>query len=81
MLGFYKCYRAYVRGKINLLTAVDPGVNPRTAGECRERAGSCFALAESYAREVILNPGTRKTGYCVFRHGGHGEKLPGQGLG
>ncbi len=49
MLGFYKCYRAYVRGKINLLTAVDPGVNPRTAGECRERAGSCFALAESYA--------------------------------
>jgi len=49
MLGFYKCYRAYVRGKINLLTAVDPGVDRRTAGECREQAGRCFALADSYA--------------------------------
>ena len=49
MLGFYKCYRAYVRGKINLLTAIDPGVDKRTAGECRAQAGRYFSLAEAYA--------------------------------
>jgi hypothetical protein len=50
MLDFYKCYRAYVRGKINLLTAVDAAVDADKAELCRERAGQCFALAESYAR-------------------------------
>jgi predicted ABC-class ATPase len=38
-----------VRGKINLLTAIDPGVDMHAAGECREQAGRYFALAESYA--------------------------------
>jgi aminoglycoside phosphotransferase family enzyme len=50
MLDFYKCYRAYVRGKINLLTAIDPTVDAEVAGRCRERAGRYFELAERYTR-------------------------------
>lgn len=50
VLDFYKCYRAYVRGKINLLTAIDSTVDAEVAGRCRERAGRYFELAESYAR-------------------------------
>ncbi len=52
VLDFYKCYRAYVRGKINLLTAVDVGLDVDKAEQCRERAGRCFALAESYTRSA-----------------------------
>jgi uncharacterized protein len=48
MLNFYKCYRAYVRGKIGLFTAVDPAVDPQTAGRCLEQAGRYFRLAEKY---------------------------------
>ena len=36
ILDFYKCYRAYVRGKINAFIAQDPEQSP----ESRERAGS-----------------------------------------
>ncbi len=49
MLPFYKCYRAYVRGKIGLFTASDPNVDADTAKACTENAGKYFALAHSYA--------------------------------
>ncbi|KAB2890474.1 MAG: hypothetical protein F9K32_08515 [Desulfobulbaceae bacterium] len=49
ILNFYKCYRAYVRGKINLLTAADPHVDRSVAEKCRGKAWDCFALAELYA--------------------------------
>jgi aminoglycoside phosphotransferase family enzyme len=52
MLNFYKCYRACVRGKINLLTAADPHVNPSVSEKCREKAWDCFALAEFYAGQT-----------------------------
>lgn len=48
MLNFYKCYRAYVRGKIGLFTAGDPTVDSQTAGRCLEQAGRYFQLAEKY---------------------------------
>jgi uncharacterized protein len=48
MLNFYKCYRAYVRGKIGLFTAGDPAVDPQTAGKCLEQAGRYFRLAKEY---------------------------------
>ena len=51
LIAFYKCYRAYVRGKINLFTAADPGVDPETATGCTEQAKRYFQLAERYARE------------------------------
>jgi aminoglycoside phosphotransferase family enzyme len=50
MLNFYKCYRAYVRGKIGLFTAHAPEVDETTRATCLEQAGRYFKLAESYAR-------------------------------
>ncbi|MCK4838596.1 MAG: hypothetical protein KAS94_07305 [Desulfobulbaceae bacterium] len=50
MLNFYKCYRAYVRGKIGLFTAHAPEVDETTKATCLEQAGRYFKLAESYAR-------------------------------
>ena len=49
MLNFYKCYRAYVRGKINLFTAGAPEVDRETKAACQTMAGKYFALAERYA--------------------------------
>ncbi|HIJ89415.1 MAG: hypothetical protein OEV89_00970 [Desulfobulbaceae bacterium] len=49
MLNFYKCYRAYVRGKIGLFTAHAPEVDPATADNCLALAKKYFALAERYA--------------------------------
>jgi aminoglycoside phosphotransferase family enzyme len=49
MLDFYKCYRAMVRGKINLFTASDPAVDVASAERCQASAASYFVLAEKYA--------------------------------
>ena len=51
MLNFYKCYRAYVRGKIGLFTANDPCVDPVVQTANRENAAKYFILAERYAAE------------------------------
>ena len=51
LAGFYKCYRAYVRGKIGLFTAADPAVDPQVAAACIEQARKYFALAERYVRK------------------------------
>ena len=48
ILNFYKCYRAYVRGKIGLFTAGDPAVEQETAERCLAQAGRYFQLAEKY---------------------------------
>ena len=49
VLPFYKCYRAYVRGKIGLFTASDPNVDAETVKGCIADAEKYFALAHSYA--------------------------------
>lgn len=49
MLNFYKCYRAYVRGKIGLFTAHAPEVDERTKQICLAQAGKYFESAEHYA--------------------------------
>jgi hypothetical protein len=49
VLGFYKCYRAYVRGKIGLFTAADPAVEPAVRTASLENAGQYFRLAQRYA--------------------------------
>ena len=50
MLNFYKCYRAYVRGKIGLFTAADPVVDGTVRKNCLAQAGRYFELAHGYAR-------------------------------
>ncbi len=49
VLNFYKCYRAYVRGKIGLFTAHAPEVGAATKASSLEMAGKYFQLAERYA--------------------------------
>jgi hypothetical protein len=49
MLNFYKCYRAYVRGKIGLFTAHAPEVDTKTAQAALDAAKKYFILAEKYA--------------------------------
>lgn len=51
LIDFYKCYRAYVRGKINLFTAADPGVDSETASGCTDQAKRYFELAQRYAQK------------------------------
>lgn len=49
VLDLYKCYRAYVRGKIGLFTAHAPEVDALTRAAALDRAGRYFKLAERYA--------------------------------
>ncbi|MDT8335776.1 MAG: hypothetical protein RQ753_08755, partial [Desulfurivibrionaceae bacterium] len=51
MLNFYKCYRAYVRGKIGLLTGQDREVDESIRAASLERASRYFKLAVRYAEE------------------------------
>jgi hypothetical protein len=49
LLPFYKCYRAYVRGKIGLFTAGDAAVEESVRASCLEGAARYFQLAHGYA--------------------------------
>ncbi len=49
MLDFYRCYRAYVRGKIGLFTANDPAVDESVRQQNAAAAAKYFHLAHSYA--------------------------------
>ena len=49
MLDFYKCYRAYVRGKINGFAAQDPELSPTARDQAEKTAQAYFALAGRYA--------------------------------
>jgi aminoglycoside phosphotransferase family enzyme len=48
LLDFYKCYRAYVRGKVRSFRLDDPHIPPDEEGEALEGARGYFELAESY---------------------------------
>ena len=49
VLDFYKCYRAYVRGKIGLFTSHDPAVDEEVRVSSMDGAGKYFRLALKYA--------------------------------
>ena len=49
LLDFYKCYRAYVRGKISCFTASDPALENAARREWRNQARHYFGLAYRYA--------------------------------
>ena len=48
LLNFYKCYRAYVRGKVNCFKLDDPHISEEEKAEVLATAKSYFELAESY---------------------------------
>jgi uncharacterized protein len=49
MLDFYKCYRAYVRGKIAAFGARDQELAPEVRAQARQTARAYFLLAGEYA--------------------------------
>ncbi|MCS7163664.1 MAG: AAA family ATPase [Thermodesulfovibrio sp.] len=49
LLNFYKCYRAYVRGKIGCFTSDDPALSEEKRKEALESAKKYFDLAYLYA--------------------------------
>jgi aminoglycoside phosphotransferase family enzyme/predicted kinase len=50
LLGFYKCYRAYVRGKVESFKLDDPYIAPAEKRHTLEVASSYFDLALAYTR-------------------------------
>ena len=48
MLNFYKCYRAYYRGRIESMKLNMPDVSEEQAVKITETASKYFELAESY---------------------------------
>jgi hypothetical protein len=54
LLGFYKCYRAYVRGKVISFKLNDPGVDTKEKAVAIKDAKAYFALAQDYAEKLVI---------------------------
>jgi hypothetical protein len=52
MLDFYKCYRAYVRGKVESFRLDDPNIPEKEKSEALKRAQKYFDLAWQYAQRL-----------------------------
>ncbi len=52
LLDFYKCYRAYVRGKVTSFRLNDPSVDEKEKAAAKKEAKAYFELATSYARKL-----------------------------
>jgi aminoglycoside phosphotransferase family enzyme len=50
VLDFYKCYRAYVRGKVESFRLDDPNIPGEAKKEALQRAQEYFGLAQRYAQ-------------------------------
>ena len=56
VLDFYKCYRAYVRGKVESFRLDDPHIPPGEKEEAMGRARRFFRLSNGYAMRLRDNP-------------------------
>ncbi|RJS85395.1 hypothetical protein CW702_01210, partial [Candidatus Bathyarchaeota archaeon] len=52
LLPFYKCYRAYVRGKVSSFKLNDPRIDPREKDSAIREAKAYFKLAVKYAKKL-----------------------------
>ncbi|MBT8171286.1 gluconokinase [Candidatus Bathyarchaeota archaeon] len=52
LLAFYKCYRAYVRGKVIGFKLNDLNVNNKEKIEAKKEASNYFKLASDYAKQL-----------------------------
>jgi len=52
VLDFYKCYRAYVRGKVESFRLDDPHIPEAEKKEALERARNYFNLAHHYSQRI-----------------------------
>ena len=65
ILRFYKCYRAYVRGKVASFESADPATSESVRMKAAETARAYFELADSYTRFrplLIITVGLAGTG-------------------
>ncbi len=53
-LPFFKCYRAYVRGKVTSFLLKDPHVSEEEKNRAKEKAIKLFRLAREYAEEISV---------------------------
>jgi aminoglycoside phosphotransferase family enzyme len=51
ILDFYKCYRAYVRGKVESFRLDDPGISADEKKGALQRAKKYFGLSYRYAQQ------------------------------
>ena len=51
-LPFFKCYRAYVRGKVTSFLLNDPHISDEEKESARQKARRLFSLARRYAEEI-----------------------------
>lgn len=56
LVNFYESYRAYVRGKVSVLTSSDPGVDAASRVRAEGEARRYFLLAMSADRSPLLTP-------------------------
>ncbi|MDD2675961.1 MAG: AAA family ATPase [Methylacidiphilaceae bacterium] len=75
LTDFYCCQRAYVRGKVESMTARDPLVPFSAQEQCRRRAGRYFQLGLRYA-----TVGSRPTALAVLGRVGAGKTTLAAGL-
>ena len=71
LVPFYKCYRAYVRGKVIGFRLDDPAIDAVAKGEAASTAGRYFHLARGYAARfeeptLVLMCGLMGTGKSVL---------------
>ena len=52
LLNFYKCYRAYVRGKVVSFRLNDPNVDQEEKAAAKNEAKAYFELATDYAKQL-----------------------------
>ena len=52
VLSFYKCYRAYVRGKVISFKLDDPNINKEEKAAAVKDASAYFNLAAQYAKNM-----------------------------
>ena len=66
VLNFYKCYRAWVRGKVTSFRLDDPSLSPQAKRSLADEARRYFRLASRYARPsgpvLLLTAGLVGTG-------------------
>ncbi len=56
LLNFYKCYRAYVRGKVTSFNLNDPGMSEKDKAQARLIARRYFELSRRYAARLFARP-------------------------
>ena len=53
ILPFYKCYRAYVRGKVTSFKLNDPHISDEEKKEAVETAERYFQMSREYAEQLF----------------------------